>query len=579
MTDIVVVFNNEFTEMRESCNFEFSEKQDFVNAEDLTARYADPEKYGTLEYNRLLLDGTFNVFSDTPSDVVMGYMSLSLSGDTESTIDDTSYYAFETPIEITRSWEEAHSTEGVSITFDEESYCNYLNIEWFDSENNSLATQDFYPDSYNYKCEKAVSDFYSMKITFYGMNKANRYLRIYDFEDGKINKFSKNSTDKLIFVEFNVNCYPLALEVPSSTMNIQVVSDDLSYIQKFDSIDLYINNDYYMRYYIDKISYASSSIYEIYCIDILQYISELPQTYNLGYSSFLVDVISIGTLEEMIKNIIDFNLILSDEEKAKTLTGTILDTDSVLDVLQNLAIAYGLRINLIGSKKIVLQPIDDIIVRAEKKKQFANVSIEKDTMVSELKYEYISNFICANDGEDDTYTKLGNADPDTTTGIVDVVLTSENPIYKYKISANAGNVPSNIKISRIGLNSLRIYGTAVKYNGYYQNYFVYAAEAVRTTTEEYIKSENITNSFIISQTTYYFEMSIIGEISEFGDEILKYLNSSKIKFSNVFDGTLLNKKVNVTVDNKQVLCIPTSATCTWYGNKLKCEYEGLVIEE
>lgn len=146
-----------------------NDKQDFVDLADLKEEELEEVKYGTCEKNQFALDGTFELMPDTLDN--MGWWSNQMSDEDGN---------FTTPLIMEINFTQPHSSLGISLIFSEAGdYCSKLNTKFYDINGNLICNVDFYPDRYDYVCNKVVEDYTKIVITFYSTNNPYRYLKLY----------------------------------------------------------------------------------------------------------------------------------------------------------------------------------------------------------------------------------------------------------------------------------------------------------------------------------------------------------------------------------------------------------------
>lgn len=186
--------------------------QNFSSANNVKA---DPIeiKYSTLEKNYFLLDGSFDNMPINVGNV--GYWSRTRTNANKQ---------FETPPQLTINFTKDHSSVGLTFRFSEYSYCTHLRITYYDSNNAQIATQDFYPDSYEYFCEGGAVDYRKIIVTFYSTNEANRYLKLYRLQHGGTLTFEG---DNLISANIIEELDPLSNELSINTLDfVSFATDD-----------------------------------------------------------------------------------------------------------------------------------------------------------------------------------------------------------------------------------------------------------------------------------------------------------------------------------------------------------------
>ena len=126
-----------------------TDKQDFVDLEDLKQDDIEETKYATLERNQFALDGTFELMPENLDNMCL--WSSSMSNDAG---------IFERPPVLTINFTEPHSSLGLTFLFSKAGdYCSHLNITYYDKDNQLINDSDFYPDDYQYVCNNIVENY------------------------------------------------------------------------------------------------------------------------------------------------------------------------------------------------------------------------------------------------------------------------------------------------------------------------------------------------------------------------------------------------------------------------------------
>jgi hypothetical protein len=190
-----------------------TDKQDFVNLDDLKEDDLVETKYGTCEKNQFALDGTFELMPDELQS--MGLWSNSMSGE-----DGT----FETPPVLNIDFTEPHSSMGLTFTFSKANdYCNHLNIKYYDADDNLILAQDFRPDNYFYVASSIIENYQRIVITFYSTNNPYRYLKLYSILYGADKIFDK---DSLMSANLLEEVDLLSSELNINTLDFKVYSEN-----------------------------------------------------------------------------------------------------------------------------------------------------------------------------------------------------------------------------------------------------------------------------------------------------------------------------------------------------------------
>ena len=210
--------------------------------------------YATLEHRHWALDGTFK---GIPDNNVIPYWSTQVSSDT----DEDGRYHFSTPISITRVFNSKHTSVGISFVFDNEDFCNYLNIKWY-NDDELVAEDDFEPNSVSFYCKKNVEIFNKTVITFYSMNRGNRFLKVYGIDDGVNREFDESDLYSVSILE---EMSLISEELPINTLEVSLKrTDNTEFIlQNKQPLLIYHNNELYGTFFIDGGDRTSRDVYDI----------------------------------------------------------------------------------------------------------------------------------------------------------------------------------------------------------------------------------------------------------------------------------------------------------------------------
>lgn len=191
--------------MRWEVNVSANDKQSFVNLDDLKDEYS----HNILGYAACLpkyskLDGNYFNMSDSLPSSGLGYWSSYISNEEG---------VFETPIEIDFRFARPKTSKGIKFIFNQLTgdYCSELHIDWF-RNNESVLSQDYFPNSVEYVCQGNVSSWDEVKVTFKKTSKPYRYLFISLFDNYAL---AKTEGLKIIYDDVAVGSKDIV--VPSSS--------------------------------------------------------------------------------------------------------------------------------------------------------------------------------------------------------------------------------------------------------------------------------------------------------------------------------------------------------------------------
>lgn len=252
------------------------------------------QNIATLEYNQWRLDGTFKGLRES-----VPYWSECVSSDTAT----NGVYMFDTPIVITRIFAHKHQTLGITFTFGSDTdYCNSLNIKWY--EDDTLVEQgDYTPDNYEYFCEKPVERFNKIVITMYGMNKQNRYLKIYSVDDGTYRTFTNEDLYRVNILE---DMTLTSEQLPINTLTVSLESgEDTEYIfQRKQPVDAFLDDEFLGTFFITEGTRDSKTIYNFKAQD---------------YKGVLEDTKFYGGMYKVVHAGVIIDEILQDEKFTYTI--------------------------------------------------------------------------------------------------------------------------------------------------------------------------------------------------------------------------------------------------------------------
>lgn len=331
-----------------------TDKQEFIDLEQLKVDDLQVEKYGTLEQNQFLLDGSFRFFPDDPAVENFGLWSLSMSGSTG---------VFLNPVVLTVTFKENHSSLGLTFRFLEATndYCNSLNIKWYGSLDVLLANKSFAPDEPLYFAEYQVENYRKIIITFYSTNKPFRYLKLTELMYGALKIFGE---DSLISANILEEANVLSSEISINTLNFKFHSSSgefsildmkgvFSLFQKKQWMKAVENVDGVKKemgtYYLDEPLSESVNVTSMACIDIL---GIMDQT-NFSGGRYEEVLASSIINDIMVSAGVEYELDTSYE--SATVSGYI-PISTHKEALQQVAFALGAIVDSSRNDKVKMYP-------------------------------------------------------------------------------------------------------------------------------------------------------------------------------------------------------------------------------
>lgn len=190
-----------------------TDKQEFVNLDDLKRDDLEEIKYGTCEKNQFALDGTFELMPDILED--MGLWTNSMSNENGD---------FDIPPVLNIDFTIPHSSLGLTFMFSiANDYPGHMNIKYYDNSNNLLADTDFYPDNHFFVANNIIENYQRIVITFYSTNNPYRYLKLYKILYGADMVFDRESLMSATLLE---ELDLLSSEVSINLLDFKVYSEN-----------------------------------------------------------------------------------------------------------------------------------------------------------------------------------------------------------------------------------------------------------------------------------------------------------------------------------------------------------------
>ena len=254
--------------------------EDFSRPDKLAAIEGElPQRYGTLEYDYFLLDGSYMLPYKISDDESIGIWSKALSGEGEE-------FAFPPLLRVV--FTTPHSSDGITFRFDESShnYCTRLYIKWFDASNRVMAVGWFYPDAEVFWCKKKVENYKKIEVRFYETSKPYRRLKLYGVGFGGTLGFgAEDIVSALILEEID----PTGAELPINTLDFELYSDSFKLLDRegkfsllqqgqrvrvkgdIDGVSLNLGT-----FYLEEPSAPSDTLTHFACVDAVGMLDRMP---------------------------------------------------------------------------------------------------------------------------------------------------------------------------------------------------------------------------------------------------------------------------------------------------------------
>lgn len=286
----------------------------------------------TTEQNQWVLNGTRKV---KPASEPVGFWSTPRSGD-----DCT----FTTPPTITITLDGNFTSLGIYFKFDGETgdYCSDLNLTWYNGTT-QLATQQFFPNSGNYFCEKTVELYNKVTVQFNKTNLPDRPIKISLILFGLVREFERQ---ELRSVEATEELSIISDELAINTLDFTLDSEeDIDYIfQEKQPVYAYNGKTKIGTFYIDESTRVSKNVYNVSCIDALGILDEDP---------FAAAIYTNANAKTVLESILGghFDLELSEDLQSEKLSGYIADCTR-REALQQVAFALRAVVDTSGSGNV-----------------------------------------------------------------------------------------------------------------------------------------------------------------------------------------------------------------------------------
>ncbi len=319
----------------------FNNKQPWVNENDLKNEIIQVDKYGTLEQDFYLLDGTYKDFPNEPTN--MEYMSEEMSDANGN---------FAQPIVMTRTFTNRYSSTGLTIKFDTNTgdYCPEVTIQWYRDEE-LLLEKTVYPTSKEFVSNQLVEAFNKVILTFYKTSKPYRYLKIYYLIDGLVRIFEDN---ELTNIQITEQISETAEELPMNTLDFKIIAQsELSYLfQSKQPMQLYRNNLLIGNFFIDKVTQQAFNTFKLNMFD---YIGILDAERTMGG---IYNNIPLATLVTEILGTIPYEL---DASFSNIMLNGYIPICTKREALQQIAFSIGAIIDTSRSNLIMIKPYSSIV--------------------------------------------------------------------------------------------------------------------------------------------------------------------------------------------------------------------------
>ena len=257
----------------------------------------------TCELNAWGLNGTFDMVDGRQ----VAFWSTSQSG---------ADCLFAAPPVITIDFDSQYSSTGISFEFDENDWCDLLNIQWW-QQGTLKASMDFEPTSFSYFCQNKVLSYDRLVITLKRTRLPHHFAKLDRIYFGVYRRFDMPEL-RQGRVAITNEIDPLALEVPISTMDWRLNSTDdaAEYLFQFKQpVEVFNGGQLIGTYYIDEGAQVAGSLYDIGCVDAFGVLDESPFA-----GGIYTNKSAVALLTEIVDGDFELNITAADT----ALTGAIV---------------------------------------------------------------------------------------------------------------------------------------------------------------------------------------------------------------------------------------------------------------
>lgn len=328
--------------------------QDFANAQEINTPDLDRltvRKFGTLELNQWVLDGSVEQFPDDPEKETWGLWSKQMSDKNGD---------FSEPVVLTIEFTENHTSEGLTLYFrgDTGDYPTDFTIEYYNGAGDLILTKDFTEATAEYFAESKAEDYQKVVLTFRKTSLPYRYLKLTELKYGSIKIFDEDSIiEARVLEEVDITGAALSintLEFTIYTSDFQLLDPQGIYtmLQQKQAINVKeITEDGtkdFGTFYLEEPNSEDDDTTTLYCVDFLGVIDKtqfMGGIYDGKNAGAVFDEIMLSAEVETDE------YEVSEELRAKTITGWI-PICSHREAVKHWAFAVGAVVDCSRGKKI-----------------------------------------------------------------------------------------------------------------------------------------------------------------------------------------------------------------------------------
>lgn len=543
-TQARIVFGLYDLTAKEDSNITVEDKKDFSILEELKDDIVEETKYATLENNYFNLDGTYKLLN--PDTVGIGLCSNSMS-------DENGNFNNSPVLEI--NFTNEHSSNGITLQFSEENYCNDLNIKFY-NDNTLLEDVNFNPDSSLYFCSIIVQKYTKVVITFKKTNIPYRYIKLINLIYGQNKVFkpedimSANLLEEidLLSSEISINTFEFSVFSKDESFNIINPKGLYKLLQSRQMLRVFETNDNEEinmgTFYLDEWNNETESISNMKATDLIG-VMDKTKFYggmydNVKVIDIIADIFSSAKIDSSY-------LEIEEDLKNIQLSGYI-PICTHRQALQQVIFVLGAVADCSRSEHIkIYRPLIDISnthnITYDRKKQDSE-KVELNDIVTGVQvtaHKYVK-------GTDSSKDEFFNSELD----IGEHLITFNEPVYDIEIIDNKAEIiDSNCNYVKIKvLSKADIVITGYKY--------IHTTQIFESKLDNLIDSDKenvlqITDATLIDMT---IAQSISDRILNFYQETYKMNIEFKVEKEEIGDtavvDTLYNQKLKGTINKLDI---------------------------
>ena len=249
-----------------------------------------------------------------------------------------------------------------------------MNVKWY-RDTTLLEDQTYNVDSSNYFCDTQVSAYNKIVITIGNMQRANRYLKIFNITDGITRQFYNEELENVEIIE-QVNNNNEALSINEASLKILPANNTGVLFQRTLPFSIYRNDVLYGKFFVS--SSTSNNDKTLYNIKVDDYIKTLEGQTHLGglYSNVTASTIVADILGD-IPYTLDVGL------GAKTITG-YLPIQNKREALRQVAFAINAIVDTSRSNSIIIKPLPTTVTTTLGTDKIIDIQTTQQNIVTKI---------------------------------------------------------------------------------------------------------------------------------------------------------------------------------------------------